>query len=113
LKTAVKTVCEAYLLQRGEKRSSSGETGRPASAPTTAWVPLEAGRAVALFVDESGDWGRGSGSKAHGDPGRAGSQDLPRAVCARDWPMSLPNHPVERTGARAARSGRSPVRSPS
>jgi hypothetical protein len=39
------------------------------------------------------------------------SKDLPRAACARGPSMSLPNYPVERTGARAARSGRSPVRS--
>lgn len=49
-------------------------------------------------MEQSCDGGRGGGSKAHGDPGRAGPKDLPWAVGARDWPMSRPNYPVGRTG---------------
>jgi hypothetical protein len=50
-------------------------------------------------MDESDNQGCGSGATAHRDPGRAGQKNLPRLVRARDWPMSLPNYPVERTGA--------------
>ena len=102
--------CEAYLLRRGAKGSSSGEAGRPASPSATARVLFEARRAVALPMDQSRDGGRGGSSEAHGDPGRAGPKNLPRTVRTRDWPMSLPNYPVERTGLLAPAAHRSVVR---
>jgi predicted RNase H-like HicB family nuclease len=42
-------------FRRGERRSSSGEAGRPASSPATARVPFETRRAIALPLDQSDD----------------------------------------------------------
>src|SRR5262249_28216344 len=50
-----RTGCEVYRRQRGERRSSSGEAGRPASPSATPRMPSKTRRTLALALDEPDD----------------------------------------------------------
>lgn len=74
----------AFLGAPSKRSSRSNEAECALEAPSAVWVRAQAGRGLALVVDESADGSDGSRPASHGDIGPVGAEDLPGFVGTGD-----------------------------